>query len=336
MASSETPKKSASLFQSLGTIKNWQKEKHGIIVVTSYGKLRLQAYDQGTIRVSISRNDQFEDFSYSVVKKPSSVNFKIVEQKKSIRLVTRQMVCEVQKDPARIRFLDKKDQVINEDDPAFGTAWMNNEVTTYKELQEGERFLGLGEKTGNLDRRGSGYTNWNTEKFGYGTNDDPIYLSIPFYLGIHNGLVYGIFLNNSYLTQMNFGASNRRYSSFGAEEGEMDYFFFHGSTVAEVINLYGDITGRMPMPPLWSLGFQQCRYSYYPDKEVLNLARTFREKEIPADTIVLDIHYMEGYKVFKWDHKRFPNPAKMIRDLKKLGFNIVLIIDPGIKIEKGY
>lgn len=123
MASSETPKKTASLFQSLGTIKNWQKEKHGIIVFTSNGKLRIQAYDQGTLRVTITRNDQFEDFSYSVVKKPSSVNFEVVEQKKSIRLVTRQMVCEVQKDPERIRFLDKKDQVINEDDPAFGTGW---------------------------------------------------------------------------------------------------------------------------------------------------------------------------------------------------------------------
>jgi hypothetical protein len=85
--------------------------------------------------------------------------------------------------------------------------WIGEEVCTYKKLQEGERFIGLGEKTGNLDRRGEGYTNWNTDYFGYPANGDPLYSSIPFYMGIHHGLVYGVFLDNTSKTHFNFGAS---------------------------------------------------------------------------------------------------------------------------------
>jgi len=90
------------------------------------------------------------------------------------------------------------------------------------------------------------------------------------------------------------------------------------------------------MPPRWSLGYQQCRYSYYPDKEVLTLARTFRDKEIPADVIVMDIHYMDDYKIFTWNRRDFPTPKKLLQELKELGFQVVIMCDPGIKIEQGY
>ncbi|MFM8178741.1 MAG: TIM-barrel domain-containing protein, partial [Candidatus Kapaibacterium sp.] len=92
----------------------------------------------------------------------------------------------------------------------------------------------------------------------------------------------------------------------------------------------------MEMPPLWSLGFQQCRYSYYPDAEVLRVASTFREKRIPADVIYLDIHYMDAYKIFTWHPERFPQPKTMLDRLESIGFKTVVIVDPGIKVEKGY
>jgi alpha-glucosidase len=65
----------------------------------------------------------------------------------------------------------------------------------------------------------------------------------------------------------------------------------------------------MPLPPaLWSIGYQQCRYSYYPDREVISIAENFRERDFPGDAIVLDIHYMDAYKIFTWDPKTFPDP----------------------------
>src|SRR5690606_33814632 len=127
-----------------------------------------------------------------------------------------------------------------------------------------------------------------------------------------------------------------RFSSFTAEEGPMDYYLIHHKSVAEIIKSYTDLTGRMNMPPLWSLGYQQCRYSYYPDTEVLTVAKTFRDKKIPSDVIYLDIHYMDEYKIFTWNGERFPNPDKMLEELKAMGFHVVIIVDPGIKVEEGY
>ncbi|MDH5400452.1 MAG: DUF5110 domain-containing protein, partial [Cyclobacteriaceae bacterium] len=75
---------------------------------------------------------------------------------------------------------------------------------------------------------------------------------------------------------------------------------------------------------------------YYPEKEVYTLAKTFRDKDIPADVIVMDIHYMDKYKIFTWDKKSFPQPEKMIERLKKQGFNVVVMCDPGIKVEEEY
>lgn len=155
-------------------------------------------------------------------------------------------------------------------------------------------------------------------------------------MGIHNGLNYGIFFDNSYQSDFNFGASNNRFSSFGAQGGEMDYYFIYHTKLADIITSYTDITGRMDLPPLWSLGYQQNRYSYYPDTEVMRIAQTLREKKIPADGITLDIHYMDAYKLFTWDKSRFPNPAEMNKKLENMGFKTTVIVDPGIKVEENY
>jgi len=92
----------------------------------------------------------------------------------------------------------------------------------------------------------------------------------------------------------------------------------------------------MEMPPLWALGYQQCRWSYTPDTEVLDIANTFREKKIPADVIYLDIDYMDAYKIFTWHPQNFANPGKLLEDLKSLNFKTAVIVDPGIKVEEGY
>ena len=124
--------------------------------------------------------------------------------------------------------------------------------------------------------------------------------------------------------------------AFGAEGGDLDYYFINGPDPKKVIERYTALTGRMPMPPLWSLGFNQCRYSYYPESKVRWIADTFRQKQIPADVIWLDIHYQDNFKPFTWDHERFPDPKKMLADLRAQGFRVVCIVDPHPKVEKGY
>jgi alpha-glucosidase len=321
---------------SLGKLLRSQDHASGLTGETANEKFNVQLYGDGIVRITITKEKEFEDFSYAVIAKPLTPTFTKEENEKELILKTGKIILKITKEAVRFSFLTADGKIINEDDEAFGTSWSGDQVTTYKKLQEGERFIGLGEKTGPLDRRGAGYVNWNTDNFGYGSGADPLYCSIPFYIGIHHNLAYGVFLDNSYKTFFNFGASNDRFSSFAADVGEMNYYFMHDTSIAGIIQQYTHLTGRMELPPLWSIGYQQCRYSYYPDKEVLSLADTFREKDIPADAIVLDIHYMEKYKIFTWSKRDFPDPKSLLKKLKDQGFNIVIMCDPGIKVEEGY
>jgi alpha-glucosidase len=325
----------SALSHSLGNLTTWKQEKYGLTGDTTYGKFRIQLYNDNIVRIQITREAGFEDFSYAVEATPHIETLTILDQAENLVVKTPNFVLSITKAPVRFSFYTVHDQLINEDD-TFGTSWNGEQVTTYKRIQEGERFIGLGEKTGPLDRRGHGYENYNTDNFAYSPNGDPLYCSFPFYIGAHHHLCYGIFLDNTYKSFFNFGASNNRFASFSADAGEMNYYFIYDLSVADIIKHYTHLTGRMEMPPLWSLGYQQCRYSYYPDKEVLSVAKTFREKDIPADVIVLDIHYMESYKIFTWSKRDFPDPKKLLSELKALGFNVVVICDPGIKIEEGY
>ncbi len=322
--------------KSLGNYKSFTQSDTGIVGTTDHGNFRITVYSPSIIRISISIDHQFEDFSYSVVGQPVIAILDIKEEEHELVITTSEVKLIISKRPVRFRFTDLQGNVINEDEAGLGTSWIGDQSTTYKKLQEGERFIGLGEKTGHLDRKGSGYQNWNTDSYAYHSGQDPLYCSTPFYIGIHHEQVYGIFFDNTHKTFFNFGASNNRFSSFSADAGEMNYYFIHGKNIAQIIQNYTWLTGRMELPPLWSIAYQQCRYSYYPDTEVVSVARTFREKNIPADTIVLDIHYMEKYKIFTWDKKNFADPKGLIDTLKGMGFEVVIMCDPGIKIEEGY
>ena len=295
-------------------------------------------YSQTTIRVRADKQVLSPNFSYAVVQTQGRDAYfsQMKESPEKWTLRTDSLIVELQKSPFRVRFLNRKNQMLNEDEPSFGINWIGEEVTAYKKLQPNEKFIGLGEKTGGLNRRGNAYENWNTDDYAYEAGADPLYTSTPFYMGLHDSLLYGIFFDNSFKTTFNFGASNDRFSSFSAVAGEMNYYFFGGSSVSQILQDYTRLTGKMDMPPLWSLGFQQCRWSYYPDKEVKTLAQTFRDKKIGGDVIYLDINYMDAYKVFTFHPTDFPQPKQLVEELKKLGFHVVVIADPGIKVEKNY
>lgn len=319
----------------IGNVKTVSVAKQQVNIKTDNGEVQVSVYGPSVVRIRMDRKKPGKDFSYAVIGRQEETRVDIQQGSTSIMIQTDSLKAVIRKKPYSIAFFTLDGQTINEDENGLTTSWVNASVTTYKKMQDGERFVGLGEKTGNLDRRGDGYTNWNSDVFGYRTGQDPLYSTIPFYIGIHHHLNYGIFLDNTYQSDFNFGASNDRYSSFGARGGEMNYYFIYHTAVKDIIKDYTALTGRMPLPPLWSLGYQQNRYSYYPETEVLRIAQTLREKKIPADGITLDIHYMDRYQLFTWDKSRFPDPPAMIAKLKSMGLRTTVIVDPGIKVEKG-
>jgi alpha-glucosidase len=165
---------------------------------------------------------------------------------------------------------------------------------------------------------------------------DPLYVSVPFFMALRHGKAHGIFLDSTWRSFFDIGHDHPGLLTFGAAGGDLDYYFINGPDPKDVIKRYTDLTGRMPLPPLWALGYNQCRYSYYPESRVRELAQTFREKKIPADVIWLDIDYQDNYKPFTWNHERFPDPKKMVSDLRAEDFRLVCIVDPHPKRQKGY
>ena len=319
----------------VGNIKTATVVGQTVNITTDAATVQISIYSPTIIRVRMDKMALRKDFSYAVIGTPVTTKHTITQSATDITLLTDSVKAIITKKPYSIAFYTTDGTLISEDEKGLTTSWIGDEVTTYKKMQSGERFVGLGEKTGDLDRKGNGYTNWNTDAYAYSTGQDPIYTTIPFYMGIHNKVNYGIFLDNTFQSDFNFGASNDRFSSFGARGGEMNYYFIYHTKVADIIKSYTYLTGRMKLPPLWSLGYQQNRYSYYPDTEVLRIAQTLREKKIPADGITLDIHYMDKYQLFTWNRERFPNPRGLTDKLKDMGFKTTVIVDPGIKVEPG-
>ena len=307
------------------------------------GLLAITPLSDEVIRVHFTTAKSFgRDHSYAVVNhdlgKPA---VKVEIGSNSTTLATAAIKVTVQQSPLRISFADSAGEVLDADDPERGISFAGTAFQVAKQLRDDEHVYGFGEKTGRLDKRGwqlggYNYVMWNSDTAAYDSGTDPLYVSVPFYMVVRNGNAHGIFLDNTWRSTFDVGRERRDLLTFGSENGDLDYYFINGPSPKEVVERYTSLTGRMPLPPLWSLGYNQCRYSYYPEARVRLLADTFRVKEIPADVIWLDIHYQDNYKPFTWNHDRFPDPGKMLSDLRNQGFRVVTIVDPHPKVEKGY
>ncbi|MCM1154758.1 MAG: glycoside hydrolase family 31 protein [Roseburia sp.] len=217
------------------------------------------------------------------------------------------------------------------------TGWQNYPVQCVKKLDAQDCIYGLGDKTGVLNKRCYEYENWNSDiPDPHEDSFKSLYKSIPFFITLKENGVYGIFYDNTFKSYFNFGKENIDYYSFGSDAGNLDYYFIGGRDMPEVVQGYTYLTGRMPLPPKWTLGYHQSRWGYDSEKTFRDLAGQFRKHRIPCDVLHFDIDYMDQYKVFTWNDTRFTDARTLLSDLKKQGIKAVTILDPGVKVEKGY
>ena len=277
------------------------------------------------------------------------VEISMQESDDELTLSTTAATAHVSLDPLRVRFTDGLGREFAADDQDLGmgpivapdadvfSQPLGNPVRLYKKRAPGERYFGCGERTSGLEKTGSHQVFWNVDPpVGHTASFNNLYSSIPFVLSMAGGKAHGLFFDNTHRVELDLALEDENRAYFGAEGGDVVYYVFCGPTPAAVLDRYTELTGRIPMPPLWSLGNQQCRYSYMDEAEVRDVARNFRERDIPCDVIYLDIHYMDGYRVFTWHPERFPDPKGLISDLHEQGFHVVTIVDPGVKIDEDY
>ncbi len=204
-------------------------------------------------------------------------------------------------------------------------------------------LYGLGAVSGSFERNTGEYVLRNIDTFFYSIENQP-YASFPFILVrfIDAEKHFAILMNTSYPLKIHIQTSKNLMETkisfsyyYKREISGIDFFIFFG-TFNEIYKNYLEIAGKPFLPPIWSIGYHQSRWSYRTQKRVLEIAAEARKNNLPLDAIYLDIHYMNKYKVFTWNERKFPNPFLMNESLKKVGIRTVAIVDPGVAIRKGY
>jgi alpha-glucosidase len=313
----------------IGAITSSESLHDGVEIKAGAASLRITALRDDIIRVRISPDGAFsEDASWAVLPGPrsKSVNVQPIKDAAAVGFRTAALDVRVERSPIRIVVRDLAGNIISADAIGRPVRFQRGGFSVYKEMPDDEHYFGLGDKTGSFDRRSQAFTLWNTD-IGPQESIDPLYKAIPFFLGINGTRSYGIFLDNTWRTWFDFGKQARDAYAFGSEGGPLDYYVVFGPTPKQVVESYTYLTGTPPLPPLWTLGFQQSRYSYTPESKVREIANRLRANKIPTDVIYLDIDYQFKYRPFTVDPKTFPNFPGLVSDLRKQHFHLVTITD---------
>ncbi|MBX3111947.1 MAG: DUF5110 domain-containing protein [Fimbriimonadaceae bacterium] len=348
-------------FAPLSDVRTWERTTQGVRLRLDGATVTVAVLDLDVLRVEVVPEDRPEaPPQYAVCADVSQMvaPFEVSEDKDKVTLTTSAMVVEIGLAPYRLQVFrpDGSAVLALAKKPRFGSyAGLNDSFAFSRARAKKDMVLGLGERTGTLDRNGRKFQMWNVDILSEGarveagwregdlepekdptsTAFDPYYIAVPFYQVVDQaGRAAGFFVDNVGRATYDFTAPGETCVRF--DSGRYVEYVFAGPGLARVLEAYTCLTGRTPCPPLWALGHHQCRWYPYHQDDVVKLADTFRRKEIPCDTLWLDIDHMDGYRVFTWNPKLFPDAPAMLKQLKGKGFRCVTIIDPGVKQEPTY
>lgn len=320
----------AKQFTILQTVSSSTPLRNGIEIRSGDAIMQITALREDVLRIRVGPQGHLpEDASWAVLSgaRSESVPVSADEDAAAVGFHTTALQVRVERASMRLRITDLEGAIVQEDAVDRPVEFHGSAFRVYKTMSAKEHYFGLGDKPGPLDRRNHAYNLWNTDSYGFQESTDPIYKSIPFFLTSLGGKTTGVLLDNTWRTSFDFGKESPAAYSFGSEGGPLDYYVLYGPDAKHVLSTYMWLTGPTPLPPLWSLGFQQSRFSYYPETRVVEVAARLRADKIPVDAIYLDIDFQDHHRPFTVDEIQFPHFSQIISDLKKQDLHIVAITD---------
>lgn len=204
-----------------------------------------------------------------------------------------------------------------------------------KKLGKNERVYGLGEQVRGINKRGWQYVSYNYDNPNHEEDTRSLY-------GAHNFLIFsgeeifGVFFDYPGKLTFDIGYTDNSVIKVTPETENLDVYIITGKDEKDIVKQFRKIIGKSYIPPEWAFGFGQSRWGYKTEEDIREVARRYKEKNIPLSMIYLDIDYMKDYEDFTVDEEKFADIKKLSDDLKKDGIHLVPIIDAGVKIEKGY
>ncbi len=348
----------------LGELKGISKGRNSILLQYEVEKVRIDFFKDDLFRIKISQRGKFEEKPSLAIDKlpPPKASINVKTTSSQIIISSKKLKLTLNRNPFNLRAVRSNGTVIIE-----GIAWGNKKENAYLSMNSGwmlrlkrnpdDIFLGLGEKTGRLNRSGRKYQMWNTDilspesgsdvmpevQKGDPARDpssqvfDPYYMSIPFLYRISRKDKFataGFLFDNPYRGY--FDLDDKDDFTVEFNDGQLALYVFAGPCIQSILEEFSGITGRMEVPPLWALGHHQCRWKVYTEKDVKELATNYRKHGVPCDTLWLDIDYMDGYRVFTWNRERFPDMKRLSREMQAKGFRMITIVDPGVKYDPSY
>lgn len=200
-------------------------------------------------------------------------------------------------------------------------------------IDAGTSLYGTGEVTGPLLRNGREVVLWNSDVPGYQPTQQSLYQSHPWVFAVRaDGSAFGVLVDTTFRTTINLDGA----ITFTSSGLSPRVYIVERPDPLALTNALAELTGYMPMPPRWAVGYHQCRWSYNPESRVREVAKGFRDRNIPASVFWFDIDYMDGFRTFTFDKAQFPDPKKLNADLEAQGWKSVWMINPGVKNEAGY
>ena len=200
-------------------------------------------------------------------------------------------------------------------------------------LSEQAAVYGLGEMPRGINKRGWHYITNNTDESRHSEDKLSFYGAHNFLLVRDGSTCFGLFVDFPGKVYYDIGYTSHDLFSFHTETPDYDLYLLSGGNENAICKEFRTLIGRSYIPPRWAFGLAQSRWGYKTEEDVREVARQYKEHDLPLDMICMDIEYMQDYADFTVNKERFPDLAKLSADLKAQGIRLVPIIDAGVRID---
>ncbi len=237
--------------------------------------------------------------------------------------------------------------VCTDEMPRF-TVEKNGDVVSFRvHLDEDDQIFGLGESVRGINKRGHRYRAWCSDDYAHTEDKASLYAAHNFVLFSGKSGIFGLYVDDPGAVTFDLGYTRGDEAVITSENGNFSAYYIEADTLIGAVKEFRYMIGRSYLPPKWGLGYIQSRWGYVTEEDLREVVRNHRERHIPLDTMSMDIDYMEDFKDFTWDAKKFPDLAGMIASFKEDNIRVMPIIDAGVKlcpgdptydegVEKGY
>ena len=306
-----------------------QQSGNRLDIQTSEGALTLTFQQAGAIEAHYQPKGVKQLPSYSIAAAPPPLTTAMTESAGQLVFASTELEARIDKSPLRIRYYRKGQLLLAEEQGAYAF----ETVRGFRfHLDPDEKLMGAGERVLGMNRRGHRLPLYNKPHYGYTTESEQMYFSLPAVMSSHK---YLLLFDNSASGTVDLGKTDPDILEFQAVAGRLSYLVFAGDSYPELIHNYVRVTGTQPLPPRWAFGNYASRFGYRSEAEVREVVAKFQQADIPLDAVVIDLYWfgkdIQGHLgKLDWDRETFPNAEQMLADLRAQGIKTILVTEPFI------